>query len=146
MDIVIDSNILFSALLKPDGKLAEIILNPAFSLSKYTCHFLYVEIFKYKEKILKFSKLDEEALLEVLYRLIKKIEFISEETIDVTVWQQAQLLTVSVDPKDTPFVALALSLNAQLWTGDRKLLTALRTNGFEQVLDTEDLLNYLKIR
>ena len=50
MKIVIDSNILFSALLKADAKLAEIILNPSFRIESYSCYFLYIELFKHKEK------------------------------------------------------------------------------------------------
>ncbi len=144
MEIVIDSNILFSALLKADGQLAEIILNPAFQLNKYTCYFLYIEIFKYKERILRFSKLDEDDLLEVLYRMIRKIQFVNEDVITDEIWVEAQRLTDSIDPKDTPFVALALSLKATLWTGDRKLLDGLQANGFDHVIDTATLLKRLK--
>lgn len=144
MEIVIDSNILFSALLKADGRLAEIILNPAFQLSKHTCYFLYIEIFKYKDRILKFSKLDEEDLLDVLYRMVRQINFINEDSISNEIWQQALQLTESIDTKDTAFVALALSLNATLWTGDRKLLVGLQAKGFEQVIDTNTLLSRLK--
>lgn len=86
MDIVIDGNILFSALLKADGRLAEIILNPAFPLTKHTCYFLYIEIFKYKDRILRFSKLEEDHLLEILYRMVKKINFINEDSISDEIW------------------------------------------------------------
>ncbi|MBC7571387.1 MAG: DNA-binding protein [Spirosoma sp.] len=144
MEIVIDSNILFSALLKADGRLAEIILNPAFQLTNHTCYFLYIEIFKYKERILKFSKLEEADLLEVLYRMVKRINFINEDSIDAQVWQQARQLTDSIDTKDTPFVALTLSLNATLWTGDRKLLEGLQAKGFTDVIDTVTLVSRLK--
>ncbi len=144
MEIVIDSNILFSALLKADGRLAEIILNPAFQLTNHTCYFLYIEIFKYKERILKFSKLEEADLLEVLYRMVKRINFINEDSIDAQVWQQARQLTDSIDTKDTPFVALTLSLNATLWTGDRKLLEGLQAKGFTDVIDTATLVSRLK--
>ena len=144
MEIVVDSNILFSALLKADGRLAEIILNPAFHINHHTCYFLYVEIFKYKERILKFSKLEEADLLEVLYRMVKRINFVNEESIATEVWQQARQLTDSIDTKDTPFVALTLSLNATLWTGDRKLLDDLQAKGFADVIDTATLVSRLK--
>lgn len=144
MEIVIDSNILFSALLKADGRLAEIILNPAFQLTNHTCYFLYIEIFKYKERILKFSKLEENDLLDVLYRMVRKINFVNEDSISEEIWKEAQQLTNSIDTKDTPFVALALSLDATLWTGDRKLLDGLHAKGFDRVIDTMTLQERLK--
>ncbi len=145
MKIVIDSNILFSALLKSDAKLAEIILNPSFDLDKYTCYFLYVEIFKYKEKILRLSKLSEDDLLEVLYRLIRKIVFVNESTTPDAIWEQAKQLTAGIDTKDTAFVALAVYPEATLWTGDRKLLEGLQARGFTQVIDTATLLHQLNV-
>lgn len=145
MKVIVDSTILFSALLKADAKLAEIILNPAFTLEKFSCYFLYIELFRHKEKILRISKLSEEDVLDVFYRLIKKISFINEETIPDTIWGQAQQLTAGIDEKDTPFVALAISQQATLWTGDRRLLEGLQARGFEQVIDTAALLNHLNV-
>ena len=145
MKVVVDSNILFSALLKADAKLAEIILNPAFNLEKISCYFLYIELFRHKEKMLRISKLSEEDILDVFYRLMKKITFINEETITDEDWQQAEQLTTGVDEKDMPFVALAISQRAVLWTGDRRLLEGLQAQGFEQVIDTATLLNHLNL-
>ncbi len=120
MKIVIDSNILFSALLKADAKLAEIILNPSFTIEPYSCYFLYIELFKHKEKILRLSKLEEDDLLDSLYRLIRKIAFINEAVIPNEIREQAQQLTADIDPKDAPFVALAIYTESTLWTGDRR--------------------------
>lgn len=56
MKLVIDTNIIFSALLKKESAIKKFILEPANEL--YTCNFFFVEIFKYKEKIEKLSDLD----------------------------------------------------------------------------------------
>lgn len=145
MKVVVDSNILFSALLKADAKRAEIILNPAFNLEKISCYFLYIELFRHKEKILQVSKLSEEDILDVFYRLMKKITFINEETITDKDWQQAGQLTTGIDEKDTPFVALAISQQAVLWTGDRRLLEGLQARDFKYVTDTATLLTHLNL-
>ena len=76
MNLVIDSNLLFSSVIKPEGTIAEIILNPNFELKIYGCYFSYIELFKYKDKMIKASKLSEAELLEVLYHIIKRIDFI----------------------------------------------------------------------
>ena len=49
MNIVIDANILFSALIK-EGKTIEILLNPLFKL--YAPNLLNKEFLKYKQEIL----------------------------------------------------------------------------------------------
>ena len=44
MKLVIDTNLLFSAVIKPDGKIAEIILNPKFDLQIIGCYFSHIEL------------------------------------------------------------------------------------------------------
>jgi len=79
MNIVIDTNIFFSIMLKKEGFLRNrLLLDLDLNTKFYTCHFLMIEIFKYKEKIVKQSKMTEEEILEVLYILLKKIELYNE--------------------------------------------------------------------
>lgn len=143
MKVIIDSNILFSALLKPDGRIAEILLNPAFVMDKMTCHFLYVELFKHKEKLLKISKLPEDDLLQILYAVVKKVTFINEELIPDEIFETAKALVEDIDPKDAPFVALSLHLDAWLWSGDKKLMVGLHSKGFYKIISTEQLMTEL---
>ncbi|MBN8682548.1 MAG: hypothetical protein J0L99_07840 [Chitinophagales bacterium] len=44
---------------------------------------------------------------------------------------KAYQLCKVVDEFDTPFIALALELDAPLWTNDEKLKAALRRQGFD---------------
>jgi len=48
---------------------------------------------------------------------------------------RAAELCREVDPADAPIVALALTLDAWLWTGDRKLRSALERRGFTAFFD-----------
>ena len=78
--IIVDTNILFSALLGKNKKFRDTILsqeNVNIHSSKYTI----VELFKYKEKIQKYSNLNEDEILELLYNLLKKIHLFDEETL-----------------------------------------------------------------
>ena len=45
---------------------------------------------------------------------------------------EAQRLCAPTDPKDTPYVALALHLDAELWTLDEELKAGLRLRGFDR--------------
>ena len=40
-----------------------------------------------------------------------------------------------VDRKDTPYVPLALHLDAELWTHDEELKTGLRAKGFDRFFE-----------
>ncbi len=50
-------------------------------------------------------------------------------------WMQARRLCDGVDLKDTPFVALALHLDATLWTVDEEFKRGLRAKGFDQFFE-----------
>lgn len=118
MNVLIDTNLLFSAIIKPDGKIAEIILNPKFGLTIYGCYFSNIELFKHKDKMLKVSKLSETELLEVMYQIIKRINFINEDNISTAIFEKAFQLTSDIDPKDTVFIAMSNFLDCKLWSGD----------------------------
>ena len=133
MKVIVDSNILFSALLSKNSKLKY----PFFKeeLEFYSCNFLFVEIFKHKEKILSVSKLSEEELLTALEMLTRRINFVREEFIPKEIFNQAFNLCKDVDEKDTPFVALTIFLDGYLWTGDKKLKESLEKKEFDKFFE-----------
>jgi predicted nucleic acid-binding protein len=144
MKLVLDTNILISTLMKSDGVVGGILLRDLQDVEKLSCYFLYVEIFSKKDKILKISKLDEKDLLELLYLVIKQVNFINENQISDDNWRRAQDLTNDIDVKDISFVALSLETDAYLWTGDKILYAGLKAKGFEKVLNTSDLIAMIK--
>jgi len=79
--------------------------------------------------------------LTIAKRLVfNQITFISNDAISPEYWKIAFELVKNIDEKDTPFVATALSIDATLWTGDLKLITGLRKKGFNEILNTQELL------
>jgi len=118
MKIIIDTNIIFSALLSKTT-LRKILFLKEYNF--YSPNFVIAEIFRHKEKILKFTKSEESDVYEYLNSILKKVNFVNEEIISRENRQEAFRLCFDIDPKDIPFVALALELNALLWTGDKKL-------------------------
>lgn len=137
MKIVIDSNILFSALLSPDNRFRSLLY-----LSKhtfYSCNFLFVEIFKHKDKIKAISKLSENEILSQLGNIASKIHFINEETIPREIFNRAHSLCEDTDENDTPFIALSIFLDAYLLTGDKELMRGLEKKGFDKFISLKKL-------
>jgi|ERR1017187_4649333 predicted nucleic acid-binding protein len=143
MKLVIDTNLLFSAVIKPDGQIAEIIMNPKFELQIIGCYFSHIELFKHKTKMLNASKLDETELLEVMYQIIKRVEFINEKTIPIEILKKAYNLCKGIDDKDTIFIAMAEFLNCKVWSGDITLINGLRNKGYKNIINTKELLEII---
>jgi len=134
--VIVDTNILFSALLGKSKKLRDTILTEK-NISFYSCKFLIVELFKYKEKIRGKSSLEEDEILELLYGLLKKINIFDEVSVTEESLQKAFELCKDVDEKDTPFVAIVMELDGLLWTGDKALKDGLASKGFDSFFETE---------
>ena len=134
MKVVVDSNILFSALLVKNSKLRDTLLKKNHHF--YSPNYFFNEIFKFKEKILKCSKLDEVELYEYLRKILENIRFIRMEVISKENRLLAVNLCKNLDEKDSPFIALAIEIDAYVWTGDKKLKKGLEEKGFSKFVDT----------
>lgn len=137
--VVIDANILMSVLITKQGQVAATFIEAADRYRFISCHFLYVELFRHKEKLIKLSRLPETDFLDYLLGILNRIEFLSESLIPEEILQQARLLVQDIDPRDINYIALSIHTNAPLWTGDRKLVAGLNAKGFDQFRKTADL-------
>jgi len=138
MKVIVDTNIMFSILLKDKSKERDVLFLSE-DLEFFSCRFAIVELFKHKEKISKFSKLTEDEILTSLYRLLKIINFYNEDLISREVLKKAYELCSGIDEKDTLFVALTLEINGYLWTGDKKLKEELISKGFYKFWPSENI-------
>jgi predicted nucleic acid-binding protein len=134
--VIVDTNILFSALLGKSKYLRETILS-AKDISFYSCKFVFVELFKYKNKIQAKSSLEEDEILELLHSLLSKIKIFNEETVTDESLRKAYELCKDIDEKDTPFVAITIELSGSLWTKDSKLKDSLISKGFNSFFDID---------
>ncbi len=128
--VIVDANIAFKTLAAGRGDLRS-PLSPAVPLRFFAPRFLFVELFKHKDRLIHASRLTEEEVLQALYTLVSRIEFIKEADVPLGTWMEAHRLCRDVDAKDTPYVALALHLEGRLWTEDGALKTGLRGRGFD---------------
>ena len=143
MTVTVDANILFSAAISPDSRIAKIITDPHFGIRKISCHYAVIELFKHQPKIIKFAKKPLEDVLDDLYIIINNLELYNETLIEPHHWRESVRLTEGVDNRDVSYVALTLQTGEWLWTGDKKLIAHLREMGFEKVLNTEELFQML---
>ena len=136
MKIIVDTNIIFSALLKRNSSISDMLFRKGFDfvMPKYA----YIELFKYKEKITKFSFHSEEEILEILYKLLKNITIFDENLIAPKVLKKAHRLVHDIDVKDIIFVALTIELDGLLWTSDKKLIKGLKKKKFNQLCTLEE--------
>jgi len=139
MKVIVDTNIIFSALLKKNSFFGELLLRD--SVEYLMPKFAYIELFKYKEKIAKLSRFNEDELLEVLYRLLKNINIFDEEMITTRTLREAYELVKDVDEKDMIFVALTIEVDGHLWTADEKLKNGLSKKEFNRFFDYRTLIN-----
>ena len=127
--IVLDTNTLFSCLLKESSITRQNIFSQT-EVTLHVCKFSIIELFRHKEKILKYTELPEEELLEVYYKVLKKVNIFDEAFLSVESLEQAISLCKDIDEKDAIFVAVTLELDGVLWTGDLKLKEGLAEKGF----------------
>jgi predicted nucleic acid-binding protein len=114
LKIVLDANIIISSLIHNSAKRA--IIN----LSEFEFYYpedAKKEIDKYKEEIIEKSGLDEESYSKIYSGLFEGINLIPIGEIDPFV-DKAREIMDKIDPKDTLFIASALSLNCPIWTDD----------------------------
>ena len=130
--IVIDSNILFSALVK-DSTTRKIIL-------KYNNFFLFPlfiieEMQKHKDILLKKSGMKKQEFDTLLSIILKKVKIITEKEL-YPYKRQAIELVKEIDIKDAIFVACALAYNCALWSDDKKLKQIKEI----KVMDTKEII------
>jgi predicted nucleic acid-binding protein len=139
MKIVVDTNIVFSAILNVNSKIAQILIYNHPEIKFYSCDYLQTEILRHREKLLKITKLKEKELNELENIVKQNITFINEHLIPIQIIEETKIQLEHIDPFDVPFIALTKHLNAKLWTGDKKLYNPLKTQNFQNILSTTEL-------
>jgi len=117
MRIIIDSNILFSALIK-DSTTRKLIIN--FSGKFLFPEFIFDEFYKYKKFLLKKSKLSENEMNLLLKMILNKVEIVENYKI-LKNKKEAIMIMKNIDIKDVVFIATAIEYDAILWSDDKNL-------------------------
>jgi predicted nucleic acid-binding protein len=139
MKIVIDSNIVFSAILNSQGKIAQLIINGSNYFSFFSINLLKKEILNHKHKLLSISGLTETQFESSFSHITSRIKFVDEILISDQDLERATKLTRDIDENDILFVALTNHLSSKLWTGDKKLSMGLKKKKYFRIISTNEL-------
>ena len=135
MEIVLDTNILISSLLR-NGLTRDIISVSPFKM--YTVEYANIEIENHKDELLSKSKLDEKSFDYLKDFIFSKISFISLE--DLAPFKDRAIEVMSeIDIDDSPFLALAMSLNCPIWSND----VHFKRQDVVKAFTTRELMNLL---
>ena len=105
MKIIVDANIVFSAILNTNGKIGDLLINSKKHFDFIAPDFLRGEIRKHYSRLCKISGLSIEEIQESEFQVCNDITFISEEQIRISAWISAENLVADIDPKDTHYIA-----------------------------------------
>lgn len=117
MEIVVDTNVIISALLK-EGLTRKIIFLAPFDM--YTVPFARLEIEKHKAELVDKSGLDDESFQYLLDLIFARIHIVEPGILE-PFREKAIGVMDSVDFNDSPFLALAMALNCPVWSNDEDL-------------------------
>ena len=115
MDLIVDSNIIFAALIR-DSITAKLLFVD--DLHLYTPEFLLDEVRKYQKYLSNKTHRTKEEF-ESIYNVIKKrIVFIPMNYITPFIEKADK---ISPDPDDSVYFAAALKMNISIWSNDKRL-------------------------
>ncbi|MBU2589621.1 MAG: PIN domain-containing protein [Nanoarchaeota archaeon] len=133
MELVVDANILFSALIK-NNVTADILFDNRLKL--YSPEFIIIEFMKYEDLILKKTKRTKEEFVQFMHQLKERIIVIPKEEY-LSFFEKAKKF--SPDKNDIMYFALALKIKCSLWSNDRLL----KEQDKIKVYNTKDVLEFL---
>ena len=136
MEIVVDTNIIISALLK-EGLTRKIILLAPFEM--YTVPFARLEIEEHKAELLNKSGLDDESFQYLIDLIFARIRVVDPSIIEPFKKKAIEIMK-SLDVNDSPFLALAMALNCPIWSNDGDL----KKQNIVKVYTTQEILELLK--
>ncbi|MCG2700527.1 PIN domain-containing protein [Candidatus Parcubacteria bacterium] len=115
--LILDANILFSFFKSDSSRryLVEELLNRECKL--ISPDFVFEELSQNKDKIMKFSKINESEFIFLFLLLKKEIETVSESEYSEFLIKSKE---ISPHTKDNPYFALALSVNFPIWSDEEE--------------------------
>jgi len=138
--IIVDANIVFSAILNTKGQFGDLLINSGSQFRFLAPDFLRQEIRKHHRRLASLSGMTLAQVQEAEFNVCHDISFISEEQIRLSAWRSALRLVSDVDPSDAVYIAMSRHFRCRLWSGDKQLIRGLTKKGFDAFISTKELL------
>lgn len=135
MNLVVDANIIFSALVAGQGKTHELLFKN--SLQLHTPEFLLEELRKHREELTQKTSMPEKEIDLALSIIFSRINIVTSQQIDNKILQAEK---TSPDPDDSEYFALAMTLKCPIWSNDKKL----KQQDTIKIINTTELIELLK--
>jgi predicted nucleic acid-binding protein len=139
MNIVLDTNILFSILLRPDGKIASYFNSLKEKNRLFISDFSFEELNNHYARLLKISKMSFNDLERLKIKIFSQATIISSDLFTADIIRKAYELVKNIDVDDMALVATSLFVNGYLWTGDKRLYSGLLKQDFQQVYNSSQI-------
>jgi predicted nucleic acid-binding protein len=144
MKVVVDTNVIFSAILSSSGKIGQLLLFGRKKIEFYAPNLVKVEVKRHRDKLIRLGEFTDGDFEDTRDDIFECLKFISEEQIPYEYWHNALPLVRDTDMDDIAFVVLSEYLNARLWTGDKKLRQGLEAMGYNRGILTDELYTLIQ--
>lgn len=138
MIVITDSNILFSALISPNGNVAKVLKSKS-NIQIFAPDFLFEEIDNHFDKIVKYSKRSKKDIISEILSFKQSLQIINRKDIPKKDVQKAINIVNDIDIDDFLFVALHFHTKHKLWTSDKELIKGLLKKGYDICITTAQL-------
>ncbi len=137
MNVIIDTNIILSAIIK-DSLTRHLIISS--NVLFYYPEQSFDEVLRNKKIVLEKTKMPQEEFNMKLITLFKYIDVIkNEELLDYA--EEADKIIGHIHKNDVPFIAAALAKPAIIWSNDQHF----QKQDKIRVITTNDIINYKKL-
>jgi len=136
MKIVLDSNILISALMFDSAKRAIIALS---GFEFYYPEESLAELEKYKLEIISRIGINETDYKALRDKILSKVKLIDRDELNPFIHEASDIMD-KIDPKDTIFIACALACGGFIWSDDKHFSKQNRIKILKQK-DIIDIIN-----
>ena len=141
MIVITDTNIFFSALISPEGLIAQ-ILNERKKIQFLVPDYLLLEIDEHLNKLSQYLKKAPKDIKKDFNALLEGMKILSMDDISLENNKKAETIAAEIDIDDAPFIAFHLEFHHKIWTGDKELIKGLKNKGYNICITTEELKNY----
>jgi len=143
--LVVDTNIVFSAVLNSNSRIARILIAGKRHFEFHSCAFLHTELLRHRLKLKALTGLSDKEMVEVIDKTTANIRFVDEATLSAWLILDTERVLARSDLKDVPFVALARKERAKLWTGDKALVRGLHASHPKLTITTLQLWERMEL-